>query len=799
MSQGFGVDIYGIPFYGPQTPITPGATPLTPSVAPFTATQADYAEIVLQWTAPQNTPWKFMQLVRSVYGYPSTAQDGVLLAQFTSGTLQKTYDDAGLNPGTIYYYTMFVTLEAPAWSNAITYPANFQVLSGGQYWTSIASGNLNHTPAAGSTFWSPTAYVPTWLPAGYAANLALANEGYGSLLYARTPQPYKLAGSDTLGNTAIDNQSLQNYYNVIGFGLDILKNRYDSFLQLNNADVVSATDLDILGQQLGITTDYMTTPQQRRQRIKTATVNYQLKGEPQSVHNVIAQLTGWDSITTEGTNLYPSADSTAAVHPLYDVWNANTTYFPNQIIQFNGYNYKNILQSVGSAQAPTGAATNNTWWQVQQNILDTTVSKNPATGWYYSNQNIGASSTFNGVMTGLPHPTNTAINNYNGFNFTFVSSLDVQFQNWSSLLTPAWASGTNYAINANVLQGGIYYTAIKPSGPGTPYGAITPGTNSQFWKAFYYVPATDNPNAIKDSAPVGLLPGWVSTQQYTAGTRVQYQGIVYQAALNNINQQPSGFYYSNANWVFVEPYQKSISNSVYAALTGGTGTNFTTFTYPNFLDIHGNVIQNYSSSYSVAVPTNYGIGFAARHVVDYTDMAGSTEAALQTAKANGIIGPASSWATQPQSSGLWKLSFGMASVNQSVAGTQTYSIAFLPNGSGGLGGRHALTFLTDFVDTAHKTHGIVFAFNTTSQFWYATRTSMYSVVAGVETKVATWSRLNNGDRIVIDIDAGGQNITAYKYARDGKGTLIQIGSAFSTPIISGGFGYIQKYSATGAL
>ena len=168
MSNGYGIDVYGKSYYG-------YSQPADYSVSPFTATQTGYDEITLNWGSPNVTSWKMLQLVRSVYGYPSTAIDGVSVLQITPSSLVNTYSDPNLTPGTIYYYTMFITVEAAAWSSATTYNLNDQVLFNGQYWTSIQNANTNHTPAVGSAWWGQTDYIPTWLPAGYAASQALLN------------------------------------------------------------------------------------------------------------------------------------------------------------------------------------------------------------------------------------------------------------------------------------------------------------------------------------------------------------------------------------------------------------------------------------------------------------------------------------------------------------------------------------------------------------------------------------------------------------------------------------------------
>ena len=140
----------------------------------------------------------------------------------------------------------------------------------------------------------------------------------------------------------------------------------------------------------------------------------------------------------------------------------------------------------------------------------------------------------------------------------------------------------------------------------------------------------------------------------------------------------------------------------------------------------------------------------------------------------------------------------MASVNQTTVGTATYSWMVID--AGAPSGRFAGTFITDYVDTAHKTHGIVFAMLDNNNFYYVTRTSLRQVSSGVDTLITSWTRLNNGDRIVVDALT---DITVYKYARTGNGALTRIAHSVGTGPgdtgIVGKTGFIQKYSATGAL
>jgi hypothetical protein len=795
MSNGFGIDIYGEAYYG-------YSQPAEYSVAPFVANQTGYGEITLTWSAPNSVTWKYLNLVRSIYGYPASVVDGVSIAQFVPSGISKSYDDPGLNPGTIYYYTMFITIEAPTWASGTTYNLNNQVLYNGLYWASTENGNVGHTPVAGSTYWTPSMYIPTWYPAGYAGTLALMNQGYSTLLYNRTPQPYKIVTSDTFANTAVDNPALASYLSLFGFGLDMVKGAYDSYLNLNDPDVVSATSLDILGQQLGINTDYLSTPQQRRQRIKNAAINYRMKGQTQSIHNIIADLTGWDSTTTYGPNMLNSPDQSDFPSTVPDTWNVNSTYFLNNIIQYNGYSYKCLTtQAVGQVQAPTGTSSSNTWWSALTATNDTVTYLNPETNSYSTWSSIeqaGTSASITGVMNYLPHPTNTAINNWKALTSVQTNSFETgnySQQNTSPIYTPNYSSSVNYVVNNYVLYtDGYYYVCTYPNGPGKPDGVITPGTNNTYWQAFYYVPG-DTPNTIKDGIPIPQLPTWSSTTSYTTGTQVQYQGIIYQAATNSLTSQPTGYYYSNSAWTFIQQSQITlVASAAWGRISTDTTDAVEVFTELQFYDVNGRLINNYASDY-----TGYNVGtegVVARFVLDYPSLAGTTEPSLANATSDGTL-TSGTWTTVPATSGIWETSYGMAWPNLTVAGTTEYVIALLSTGTPA--GRTAVTFATDFIDTAHRTHGIVFGYIDSGDFWYATRTSLYQVVSGVETKIDSWTRLNNGDRMVID---AATEIVVYKYKRDGLGSLQILAAPSSGPGDTGAVGYvglIQKYSSTGAL
>lgn len=802
MSRGYGVDIYGVDTYGYSQPVDY-------SVGPFTASESDYGEITLNWNSLNTTTWKYMVLVRSTYGYPSRLDDGQTILTIYPSAPVRTYTDANLTPGTIYYYTIFVATETPSWNNTTTYPTGSTVLYNGKYYSALFT-TTGATPNGLAAPWFYSSYAPVWYVGGYTSTLALTNTGYGTYLYNRTPQPYKITTSDTFSDKAVDNQSLQNYLNVLGYGLDQLKNQYDQLLQVNNPDVISSNSLDLLGRQLGINTDYLSSPQLRRERVKNATVNYQMKGETQSIHNLVAELTGWDCTIVEGKNTMPNGDYSRFAHPIYDTWNANVTYFPNQLVAYGSYNYKCLVQAVGTAQAPTGSNSNNTWWQWQNNVLDTTSLKNPGTGGYSGWRTVfsgGYTGNIQGLATSLPSVLTSFSGQWNGLQFNQTNTTG-ELQLWlgAPLSTPTWTNATNYSIGSYVLYNSVYYKALRASGPADPHGFITPGTNDSFWQAFYYT-TSDLPNNRRDTIVLPPTQQWSSAVQYAQDTQVVYNGILYQAAQDNINSAPSGYYYSNASWIFISLPETAVTSGMYFCKPGtDTTASWSAVVDSLFFDSAGNQINTFNQ---------VNAGFTARFMNDSTDLNGTVEAEMYSySTVNGSAGPGqgwtSSWTTTTGSpnfgttapAGSWKSKYGMAYVDQTISGTTAYNILFGTNRLEGTGqplnNNLFVTFATDFADTAHYGHGIAFgSISGTGQFYYATRQGLRSYNAGTDTQIATWTRLKDGDRIMIS--ANGTAISVYKYNRDGTGNKTLLASVTGAFSIGANAGIIQKYSATGAV
>lgn len=753
-STGYGVDIYGTVLYG-------YSQPKSLSVEPFIATQTDYGRITLSWASPNDTSWNKLRLVRSTDGYPSTPSDGTVLLEARTDSIRTSYDDAALTQGVIYYYSVFMSQDAAVYDAGTTYIQSAVVFYNGTYWFSLQASNLNHTPAIGSVWWAPTTYFPTWYPAGSVASLTVKNHGYSTRLYDRTPQPYKIVKSDLFSNTIIDNPALARYLSLFGYQLDYMKTEYDQLLSMNDVDLVSADNLEWLGRQFGVNTDYISSPRLRRNRIKNASVNYRLKGTWNGIHNEIAAITGWDSELEIGPNMLLNSDQSAFAHPVYDLWNADTNYFVNQFVSYNGFNYKNIVASKGAAQAPTGTNSSNTWWQVQVNSLDTTTLLNPSTKGFSTwgrYLNSGITSTL-GVAVGTPHPTIASTNTWNSLHFAVtnspVSGL-TGVQSIATLSTPTWTNATNYVTNNYVLYNTFYYKALRASGPASSIGFVTPGTNDLYWELQASNVGVGRGQFVRDGIPLPRQITWDTVLPFTEGTIVQHNGILYYALQDSTGQAPTGRYASNAFWQYLSPAEQAFTSSHYTT-RATSATNVQARSHILWYDDDGNTL------FTATAPTNATM--FARFDTDYANLDGNTDNTTNLA-----------WTVTPAAATYWESTFGQARVNpEAFAALVTKpKFTYMLVNDGRSNGTIGYTFGVDYEDKTNYNNGVVFRSTSGTNKWMCSRSNLVLFLGGLETVQASWTRLGDYERITITLN--GSSIIVKKYNRDGTGNMTTLAS-----------------------
>lgn len=773
-STGYGVDIYGTVLYG-------HSQPKSLSVEPFLATQIDYGRIALTWNSPNNTAWDRLLLVRSTDGYPSTPSDGTVLLEVHIDSIRTQYDDANLTQGVVYYYAIFMSQDAPVWDAGVTYAQSSVIWYNNTYWFSLQADNTNHIPSIGSVWWASTTYFPTWYPAGTTAALAVKDAGYPLRLYSRTPQPYKVVRSDLFANTVIDNPSLARFLSLFGYQLDGLKTTYDHLLSSNDADLVSAEKLEFLGAQFGIQTDYISSPRLRRNRIKNASVNYRLKGTWMGIHNAIASVTGWDSELEVGPNMLLNSDQAAFVHPSYESWNADTNYFVDQFVTYNGFNYKNILASKGSTQAPTGTNSSNTWWQVQTNSVDSTTLLNPSTKGFSTwgrYLNAGLTVTL-ATIVGVPHPTIPSTNTWNALYHAVSAGSPVSgftgVQSIATISTPAWSSGTNYVVNNYVVHNTFYYKALRNSGPAYVIGAVTPGTNDLYWELQASNVGVGRGQYVRDGIPLPRYPTWDSVLSFNVGDTVQHNGILYICVVSNTGKSPTGRYASNTYWQYVSSAEQAFTASHYTSRFT-SAANVQSASRILWYDDDGNTL------FTSLPPTNATM--FASFDTDYADLDGNTDNTTNLA-----------WTATPTDPNLWESTFGQARVNPTVfnALVTKPKYTYITVADGRSNGTIGYTFGVDYEDTTNFDNGVVFRSTVGANKWFCTRTRLVLLVGGVETTKASWTRLGDYERITITLN--GSSITVKKYNRDGTGGTTTLASITDATLqTETRHGIIQRYA-----
>lgn len=779
-STGYGVDIYGTILYG-------ASQQRTFSVEPVLISQTDYGRLSLSWQSPRDETWRRLRLVRNTDGFPSTPDDGTVVLEATMESIRTSFEDVGLEQGYIYYYTVFMSQEAPEWSSS-EYPVGAIVQHDGAYWLCISESNIGHEPEMGSGFWVATVYKPQWYPAGTTAALAIKNQGYTERLYNRTPQPYKIITSDLFSNIDIDNPMLFKFLSLFGFALNDIKTEYDNLLLLNDSDYVSSANLDKLGKQFGVETDYISSPRLRRARVRNVSTNYRLKGTEQSIYNAIASVAGWTSDIEIGYNKMLGPDQAMFESLKHKPWQSGFRYYLNDFVTYNGYQYKCLATT--TTLSPPGGGTSDANWQVQLNVLEDVTLRNPATrgvstwvGGFFGPAGTYTAEYFQ--IHGVQNPLSGSDFTTNGMAYRIVTGSPITgitgLQSVGRIVASPWSNATNYVINEMATVGVLYYKALKPSGPGTPYGPITPGTNDAFWtfETFNNFGPAGRAQFVKDTTPLPLMKTWNTVFEFKAGEEVEYNGKIYIALEDTVNYAPSGSYTSNKIWQYDRPAEQAFTSSHYSRRMT-SATNVLANSNIIWYDDDGNEMLQ---SRLPTAATQF-----VRFDSDYANLNGNTDNQLGQA-----------WVGVPTATTLWESVNGQARVNpesfQALGSKPKYTYIHLADTRENA--VLAFTYGVDYEDTTNFENGVLFR-RTGTNFWFMTRTRLVLYNGGVETVKATWPRISDWDRVRITIL--NNRVTVEKYFRSStpsyQESVSLLADVFDSTLGSpvSGYGIIQRYA-----
>lgn len=235
----YGIDYYGIAYYG-------GTNPLKFDASPLTATPSNYGQITLKWADPSGS-WSQLVLVRNAYGYPVNPYDGVQLLTVNNGSDPVTFIDSNnLIQGNFYYYSIFV--------------------------------------------YNTTNYG--WTNAGNAIGLSVQNWGSTDKMYAYLPEIYKITQPYS-ATSDWDNSDLYSFISNFGFQLDYDQTLSNLLINRYNIETVSGTAIPTMLNQFGQKYEQAIGLQQNRILLRDSVILTSQRGSKRGLVGYLEDFSGW--------------------------------------------------------------------------------------------------------------------------------------------------------------------------------------------------------------------------------------------------------------------------------------------------------------------------------------------------------------------------------------------------------------------------------------------------------------------------------------------------------------------------
>ena len=234
----YGIDYYGLGYYGPDNLSTYSA-------APATSISTQYGSIQLDWVNPSGN-WSKLRLVRNSYGFPTSPYDGISLVDVYQGSDPTTFiDSVDIKEGAFYYYSVFV----------------YQVVS----YTWVRSANIIGT--------------------------SVKNFGNGNKMFEYLPEVYKTASLYSVDGN--ENQQLKSFLNLFGFQLDYAQTITELLIDRYDVQKVNGNLIPLLLNQFGLDYEPEIGLQQSRILVRDAIQLYKEKGTLQGLKEYIKAFSGY--------------------------------------------------------------------------------------------------------------------------------------------------------------------------------------------------------------------------------------------------------------------------------------------------------------------------------------------------------------------------------------------------------------------------------------------------------------------------------------------------------------------------
>jgi len=309
--------IYGLDQYGPAPGTNTYGLSLPPAflVDPFVAASIDYGRVLVTWNKPSGVIFQY-RLLKNRYGFPVNENDGDTLLD--SGTPApgsppvpypgSQYVDQNIIPGNYHYYGMYVLVDI-----------------------------LNNI----------------WIRAGVTCCLTNADFGSAAMMYNLIPEHFRtqLDGGE-LTTDAAGNEYLQQFCQVIGWGMDYLRTQYWAAANyLNNPLAMPINDLYNMAAELGLDFSPEVPAYTMRQAVSNATHVFRERGTLAGLRNEVVLRTPWDADITIGKNTLLSDDASQFLNNIA-LYEPQTYYRVNDIILVHWDHVNNVFIHPDAGRIP---------------------------------------------------------------------------------------------------------------------------------------------------------------------------------------------------------------------------------------------------------------------------------------------------------------------------------------------------------------------------------------------------------------------------------------------------------------
>lgn len=676
--------VYGVSIYGQET--YGYALPPSLRVDPFSSASVDYQTIALSWTQPSGTIQAY-RLIRNSFGYPVDQDDGEILLDSLSYPGSQ-FNDTTVVPGQYYYYGFYVATNLAAF---------------------------------------------TWVRSGLTACLAIKNFNSYTEMFNLIPDYYVNAtGTSGVITTNTQNAELQKFMQVFGWGMDLLRTQYNTYLNVNNPWKIPLSDLYHLATQLGLNINPDIRPYTLRKAVlNNATINQQ-RGTLQGIATEVSSLTGWNLDVQIGQNFMLNNDQSEFLDPTYPVWSQYLNYNVGERVTFSGTNtyVYQCVNATNIGNAPSGTASNNTWWNLVSNVQDSTVLANSLTGGINTWEVLYPSA-----VNGAP----------------LANSIKELLSVPNPLSTTDFTHNALQAINQGSAQNIWLRSASRTI-------ADMSTTTTTF--------ATDKYQAVADGIPVPYSltsQVWNTATTYKPGQIVTYNNMPFLALRQSQGAIPPYTAPGTATteWTplsFEPRYRICVS----AYCLGSTALQVVPFV--EWYDSNG----NYITRVTARNPNPGSSGLPNNLIFDsFTRNVNGTISARTTDDGSG-----STWI---QEAGTFSLSpVNNGCVYQSTVGSRTYAII----SSGVSDTQVGVTFVTAPLS---QNQGLVLRWSDDTHYLRADRTQLWTNNGGSFTSLGTYTTaFSNGDRMVVQM--AGTSITVL---RNGV-SVLSVTSSFNQTATSHG-------------